>query len=171
RDRSALLSVIVPFLNESSVIDMLFEHLLRALTALGMPYEIVCVDNGSRDDSLGRLLAWRETNHRIKVITLSRYFGKEAALTAGLDRATGRAVILMDPDLQDPPELIGTFVEKWLEGFDVVYATRRSSGIETRVRRRANALFYKLFNFVSEIPIPADTGDFRLLDQRIVRIL
>ena len=171
RDRQALLSIIVPCLNESGVIDMLFDHLLRELKRLGMPYEIICVDNGSRDDSLGKLLAWREGNPEIKVISFSRYFGKEAALTAGLEYAAGQAAILMDPDLQDPPELIPRFVEKWIEGFDVVYATRRSSGIETRLRRRANAMFYRFFNFVSEIPIPADTGDFRLLDRRIVRIL
>ena len=166
-----MLSVIVPFLNESGVIDIFFDHLLRELRTLGMPYEIICVDNGSSDDSLGRLLAWRDGNPAIKVIRFSRYFGKEAALTAGLDHAVGQAVILMDPDLQDPPELIPQFVEKWIEGFDVVYATRRSSGLETRVRRRANAMFYRFFNFVSEIPIPAYTGDFRLLDRRIVRIL
>jgi glycosyltransferase involved in cell wall biosynthesis len=171
KDHKTLLSVIVPFLNESSVIDMLFKHLLPELKALEMPYEIICVDNGSKDDSLGRLLAWRAGNPEIKVISLSRYFGKEAALTAGLDHATGQAVILMDPDLQDPPELIPQFVTKWKEGFDVVYATRRSSGIETKVRRMANAMFYRFFNFVSEIPIPPNTGDFRLLDRRIVDIL
>lgn len=171
RDEKALLSVIVPFLNESSVIDMLFDRLLPDLKKLGMPYEIICIDNGSRDDSLGKLLAWREGHPEIKVISLSRYFGKEAALTAGLDYSAGQAVIFMDPDLQDPPELIPQFVAKWREGFDVVYATRRSSGIETRVRRLANAMFYRLFNFVSEIPIPPNTGDFRLIDRRIVDIL
>jgi len=171
RDHKVLLSVIIPFLNESSVIDMLFEHLLCELKKLDMPYEIICVDNGSKDDTLGKLLAWREENPDIKVISLSRYFGKEAALTAGLDHAAGEAVILMDPDLQDPPELIPQLVHKWREGFDVVYATRRSSGIETGVRRVANAMFYKLFNFVSEMPIPMNTGDFRLLDRRIVDIL
>lgn len=171
RDHNSLLSVIVPFLNESSVIDMLFDRLLPDLRKLGMPYEILCVDNGSRDDSLGKLLAWREANPEIKVISLSRYFGKEAALTAGLDHAAGQAVIFMDPDLQDPPELILQFVAKWKEGFEVVYATRRSSGIETPLRRLANAMFYRLFNFISEIPIPPYTGDFRLIDRRIVDIL
>lgn len=171
RNDKALLSVIVPFLNESSVIDILFDHLLRELRKLGMPYEVICVDNGSRDDSLGKLLAWCDANPEIKVISLSRYFGKEAALTAGLDYAAGQAVIMMDPDLQDPPELIPQFIAKWKEGFDVVYATRRSAGIETRVRRMANALFYKIFNYISEIPIPPNTGDFRLLDQRVVGIL
>ena len=163
--------MIVPFLNESSVIDMLFDRLLPDLKKLGMPHEIICVDNGSRDDSLGKLLAWREGHPEVKVISLSRYFGKEAALTAGLDHAAGQAVIFMDPDLQDPPELIPQFVAKWRAGFDVVYATRRSSGIETRVRRLANAMFYRIFNFVSEIPIPPNTGDFRLIDRRIVDIL
>jgi glycosyltransferase involved in cell wall biosynthesis len=171
RDRDTLLSVVVPFLNESSVIDMLFEHLLPVLGKLDMRYEIICVDNGSGDDSLGRLLAWRSGHPEIKVISLSRYFGKEAALTAGIDHATGDAVILMDPDLQDPPELVPELVAKWLEGFDVVYATRRSSGIETRVRRMANSMFYRCFNFVSEVQIPRNTGDFRLLDRRVVDIL
>ena len=171
RDRTALLSVVVPCLNESSVIDLLFEHLLAELQKLGMRFEIICVDNGSKDDTLGRLLAWRSTHPDIKVISLSRYFGKEAALTSGIDHAAGDAVILMDPDLQDPPELVPQMVAKWLEGFDVVYATRRSSGIETRVRRMANAMFYRFFNFVSEVPIPRNTGDFRLLDRRIVDIL
>lgn len=148
---------------------MLFDHLLRELRKLGVPHEIIRVDNGSRDDSLGKLLAWREGNSEIKVISLSRCFGKEAALTAGLDHAAGQAVILMDPDLQDPPELIPQFVAKWREGFEVVYATRRSSGIETGVRRVANAMFYRLFNFVGEISIPPNTGDFRLLDLRVGR--
>jgi glycosyltransferase involved in cell wall biosynthesis len=171
RDRDTLLSVVVPCLNESSVIDMLFEHLLPELEKLGTRHEIICVDNGSTDDSLGRLLAWRSGHPEIKVISLSRYFGKEAALTAGIDHAAGDAVVLMDPDLQDPPELLPGLVEKWREGFDVVYATRRTSGIETRLRRMANAMFYKLFNFVSEVPIPRNTGDFRLLDRRVVDIL
>ena len=166
-----MLSVIVPCLNESSVIDMLFEQLLPALSKLGMPYEVICIDNGSRDDSLGRLLAWRSRDPQIKVISFSRYFGKEAALTAGIDHVSGQAVVLMDPDLQDPPELLPEMVAKWIEGFDVVYATRRSSGIETRVRRMANAMFYRFFNFVSEVPIPRNTGDFRLLDRRVVDIL
>ncbi len=171
RGPQALFSVIVPFLNESRVLDMFFEHLIPELERLGMPYEVICVNNGSRDDTLPKLLAWRERHPGTKVISLSRYFGKEAALSAGLDRAAGDAVIFMDPDLQDPPELIPEFVAKWRDGFDVVYATRRSSGIETAVRRVANALFYKFFNFVSEMPIPEYTGDFRLLDRRIVEIL
>lgn len=165
------ISVVVPFLNETKVVDMFFEQLLPELRKLGVRHEIVCVDNGSRDDTLLKLLSWREKDLVVKIIALSRYFGKEAALSAGLDHALGDAVILMDPDLQDPPELIKEFLAKWREGFEIVYATRRRSGIETPIRRIANAWFYRLFNLVSEVPIPRHTGDFRLIDRRIVEIV
>lgn len=163
--------MVVPFLNETKVIDMFFDRLMPEVRKLGMNYEIVCIDNGSRDDTLFKLLAWREKDPLIKVITFSRYFGKEAALSAGLDHADGDAVVMMDPDLQDPPELLAPLIAKWREGFEVVYATRRKSGIETPFRRIATAMFYRVFNFVSEVPIPGSTGDFRLIDRRIVEIL
>jgi glycosyltransferase involved in cell wall biosynthesis len=166
-----LISVVVPLLNETKVLDMFFGRLLPALRKLGMRYEVVCVDNGSRDDTLLKLLTWREKDTSVKVIALSRYFGKEAALSAGLDRTSGDAVVMMDPDLQDPPELLAEFLAKWREGFEIVYATRRSSGIETWFRRAANAMFYRMFNFVCEIPIPRFTGDFRLIDRRVVEIV
>jgi glycosyltransferase involved in cell wall biosynthesis len=170
-EQDKLISIVVPFLNETRVIDMFFDRLMPDVRKLGMRYEIICVDNGSMDDTLPKLLAWRDKDSSIKVITFSRYFGKEAAMSAGLDYATGDAVVMMDPDLQDPPELLAEFVAKWREGFEVVYATRRSSGIDSRLRRAANAMFYRMFNFICEIHIPRDTGDFRLMDRRIVEIL
>ena len=170
-EKDTLISVVVPFLNETKVIDLFFDRLTTEIRKLGMRYEIICVDNGSRDDTLLKLLAWREKDSAIKVITFSRYFGKEAALSAGLDYTQGDAVVMMDPDLQDPPEMLAEFVAKWREGFEVVYATRRSSGIETPFRRAANAMFYRMFNYICEIPIPRFTGDFRLIDRRIVEVL
>ena len=165
------LSVIIPFLNETAILSMFFEQLMKRLQGLGMSYEVICVDNASMDDTYAQLLLWRQRYPEIKIIKFSRYFGKEAAMTAGLDHADGDAIILMDPDLQDPPELIAEFVAQWRAGYDMVYATRRSSGIDTQLKTVLNTLFYKVFNFVSETSIPVCTGDFRLVDAKIVQVL
>ncbi len=171
RDRTKTLSIVVPFLNEETIIDLFFEETMGRVAELGMPYEMICVDNGSTDATSDRLLLWRTRHPEIKVIRFSRYFGKEAALTAGLDHASGDAVILMDPDLQDPPAMLDVFVCKWIEGFDMVYATRRSSGIESPVKSWLNRMFYRVFNFVCEQGIPSQTGDFRLIDSKIADVL
>ena len=165
------LSLVVPFLNETAILNLFFTQLMPQVEKLGLSYEILCIDNGSTDETYAQLLMWRTKHPEIKIIKFSRYFGKEAALTAGIDHANGEAVILMDPDLQDPPELIQTFIDKWREGFEMVYATRRTSGIETRIKTFLNTMFYKVFNFVSETSIPFRTGDFRLVDKRIVEVL
>lgn len=171
RKKNATLSIVVPFLNETSILNIFFDQLMPRLLDIGIPYEVICVDNGSVDGTYDQLLLWRVKHPEIKIIKLSRYFGKEAALTVGIDYAGGDAVILMDPDLQDPPEMIPQFLEKWLEGYDMVYATRRSSGIDTKLKAVLNTVFYKLFNFVSETNIPFRTGDFRLIDAKIVEVL
>jgi len=171
RSTAGLLTAVVPFLNETAVLNAFFERLMPQLAATGMRHEVVCVDNCSTDDTPAQLLAWRERHPEIKVVRFSRYFGKEAALAAGLRYARGDAVIVMDPDLQDPPEMIAEFLEKWREGYDIVYATRRLSGIETGLKAFLNTLFYRFFNFISETNIPQKTGDFRLLDRRIIMIL
>jgi glycosyltransferase involved in cell wall biosynthesis len=165
------LSIVIPFLNEEPIVDLFFEETLPRINELGLDYEIICIDNGSTDSTLDHLLMWRLRNPAIKVIGLSRYFGKEAALTAGLDHASGNAVILMDPDLQDPPAMLQAFVEHWRAGYDMVYATRRSSGIESPVKAWLNGMFYKVFNFVCETGIPSRTGDFRLIDAKILEVL
>lgn len=171
RPADPLVSVVVPFLNETAILDMFFEALMPHLRALGTRFEVICVDNGSTDATFDGILRWRAANPEIKALRFSRYFGKEVAMTAGLDHASGDAVIVMDPDLQDPPEMIPEFLAKWREGVDMVVATRRSSGIESPAKTLLNRWFYRIFNFVSECGIPDQTGDFRLIDRRIVEVV
>lgn len=171
RDPVPQLSIVVPCFNEADNIDELFARLERVLGGLDIEHEIVCVDDGSRDDTLERLSAHHRRNPRIKVIGLSRNFGKEIALTAGLDHASGLAVVPIDADLQDPPELIGEFVARWRQGYDVVYAMRRSRSGETFLKRATANGFYRVIQRMSEVPIPRDTGDFRLMDRRVVDAL
>ncbi len=166
-----VLSVVVPCYNESSNLDILFSRLETALDALGETYEIVCVDDGSRDNTLADLEAHHHRNPAIVVVGLARNFGKEVALTAGIDHARGDAVVPIDADLQDPPEVIGELVTRWREGYDVVYARRRSRQGESWVKRATANVFYRVIDRVSEVPIPRDTGDFRLMDRRVVEAL
>ena len=165
------LSVVVPLYNEELNIDYLFERLVTVLSRLNMKYEIICVNDGSKDNTLERLIEYHHQNPEIKVVNLSRNYGKEIALSAGLDYANGNAVVPIDADLQDPPELIAELVEKWREGYDVVYATRRSREGESWVKRFSANVFYRTLDSISSVPIPRDTGDFRLLDRRVVDAL
>lgn len=157
--------------NESLNLDFFFERLMPVLNSVALEYEVICVNDGSSDDTLARLLHYRRANDRIKVIDLSRNFGKEIALTAGIDHALGRAVVPIDADLQDPPELIGQFVAKWREGYDVVYGRRRSRRGDSWLKRFTANAFYRVLGHLTEIPIPPDTGDFRLLDRQVVDAL
>ena len=165
------ISVVVPLYNEELNIGYLFERLLSELSRLDMSYEIVCVNDGSKDNTIDCLIEHHHQNPRIKVVNLSRNYGKEIALSAGLDYANGNAVIPIDADLQDPPELIAELVEKWREGYDVVYATRRSRQGESWVKRFTANVFYRTIDGLSQVPIPRNTGDFRLLDRRVVDAL
>jgi glycosyltransferase involved in cell wall biosynthesis len=165
------LSIIVPLYNEEPNIDVLFNRILSVLKELNLTYEIICVDDGSRDNTLMSLMNYHLRHSSIKVISLSRNFGKEIALSAGLDYAQGKAIIPIDADLQDPPELIGELIAKWREGYDIVYAKRRSRQGETWLKQLTADVFYRLITGISPIPIPRDTGDFRLLDQRVVMAL
>ena len=164
-------SVVVPLYCEEANIGYLFGRLEAVLDRLGLAYEIVCVDDGSHDNTLKGLRAQWERNNRIKVVALSRNFGKEVALSAGIDYARGQAVIPIDADLQDPPELIETLVAKWKEGYDVVYAKRRSRQGESWFKKWTAIAFYRVIGKMSRVPIPQDTGDFRLLDRRVVEVL
>ncbi|MEM9088489.1 MAG: glycosyltransferase [Cyanobacteria bacterium P01_F01_bin.53] len=165
------ISVVVPLYCEASNIDYLFKRLEAVLTRLGSTYEIVCVDDGSYDDTIAGLREHRDRNPNIKIVALSRNFGKELALTAGIDYASGAAVVPIDADLQDPPELIEALVAKWREGYDVVYAKRRSRQGETWLKKATANSFYRVMESMSKVPIPRDTGDFRLLDRRVVDVL
>jgi glycosyltransferase involved in cell wall biosynthesis len=165
------LSVVVPMYNEELNIDYLFERLISVLDKLNMKYEIVCVNDGSKDNTLKYLVEHHSRNDAIKVVNLSRNFGKEIALTAGIDYTTGAAIVPIDADLQDPPELIEELVAKWREGYDVVYATRRVRQGESWLKRFTAKAFYKVATWISPVPIPPNTGDFRLLDRRVVEAL
>jgi polyisoprenyl-phosphate glycosyltransferase len=165
------ISVVVPLYCEASNVDQLFNRLERVLNELDMAYEIICVDDGSSDNTVGSLKAQRRRNPQIKIVALSRNFGKELALTAGIDYACGAAVVPIDADLQDPPELIKDLVAKWQEGYDVVYAKRRSRSGESWFKRATANSFYRVIEHLSKVPIPRDTGDFRLLDRRVVEVL
>ncbi len=165
------LSIVVPCYNEEPNIDYLFERLISVLEPLEMTYEIVCVNDGSKDNTLKLLVEYHQRNPVIKVVNFSRNFGKEIALTAGIDYTKGDAVIPIDADLQDPPELIGELIAKWREGYDVVYATRRSRQGESWVKKFTAQSFYRVIQGLTAVKIPPDTGDFRLMDRKVVEAL
>ena len=165
------ISIVVPLYCEESNVDYLFKRLETTLNRLGCTYEIVCVDDGSHDETVQALHHHHARNPRIKIVALARNFGKELALTAGIDYACGAAVVPIDADLQDPPELIVDLVAKWKEGYDVVYAKRRSRQGETWLKKATANSFYRIMERMSKVPIPRDTGDFRLLDRRVVEVL
>jgi glycosyltransferase involved in cell wall biosynthesis len=173
RPAQPLLSAVVPFLNEAANLPRLIAELDRVLTPLGLAWELVLVDDGSRDDGLA--VAKRELQRRpvlqATLLSLSRNFGKEAALTAGLEAARGDVVVPLDADLQDPPELIEPMLEQWRQGFDVVYAVRRRRAGESPTKRLTAFGFYRLMGRLSSTAIPADTGDFRLMDRCVVEAL
>jgi len=165
------ISLAVPFYNEEDSIDVFFERVESVMRQLPSSYEIVCVNDGSRDGTLGLLLRHRERNPRIVVVDLSRNFGKDIALTAAIEHCRGKAVVPMDADLQDPPELLPRLIEKWREGFEMVVARRVSRQSDTAIKRVSAHWFYRLFNRMATIPIPADAGDFRLMDRCVVDAL
>lgn len=166
-----LLSIVIPMHNEAEVLDLLFPRLNSVVAALGVDIEIVCVDDGSRDKTLNLLEARAEVDPRIQLVGLARNFGKEAALTAGLDACQGDLIVPLDADLQDPPELIAEFLDLWEQGYDVVYGVRADRTSDTVSKRVTANLFYNLFNRLSDYPIPPSTGDFRLMDRQVVEAL
>jgi len=165
------LSIVVPMLNESDVLERFFDRLVPVLEAVTQHWEILCIDDGSTDDTFQRLESVRAKEPRVRLIGLSRNFGKENALSAGLDFAAGRAVIPMDADLQDPPELVPQMVAKWREGYDVVLAKRAAREGEGWAKRATAKLFYRVIGRMSQVDIPENVGDFRLMDRRVVEAL
>lgn len=164
-------SLVVPMYNEAEGLRLFFDRVAAVMAATGRSYEVICINDGSRDRTLGLLLEERKRDGRVKVLNLTRNFGKEVALTAGLDYAFGRAVIPLDADLQDPPELIPHLLAKWEDGYKVVVARRASRMQEKWLKRTTSELFYRVFNWISETPIPENAGDFRLMDQTVVSAL
>jgi len=163
-----VLSLIVPMYNEAAVIPILLERLTQVLTSLGESYEIVLVNDGSTDETAELLEVACDANPNLRVIHFSRNFGKEVALTAGLDYTSGQAVVPMDADLQDPPELIETLLERWRAGYEVVHCRRRDRNADSWIKRVTAHMFYALMSRIAGIDVPANSGDFRLMDRRVV---
>tara|TARA_R110002111_G_scaffold120022_1_gene182955 strand:+ start:717 stop:1757 length:1041 start_codon:yes stop_codon:yes gene_type:complete len=166
-----LLSLVVPLYNERPMLPLFFERVLPVLATLDLHWEIVLIDDGSDDGSAQYIRSVIDRTPGIRLIKLSRNFGKEAAMTAGLEHAKGDAVIVLDADLQDPPEQIPAMVECWQSGVDVVLMQRRSRAGETAFKRWSAHLFYRLLNRTSRTNIPVDTGDFRLMSRKAVNAL
>ncbi len=171
RPADPLLSLVVPVFNEDESIGIFLDAVEPYLEGAGLRFEIVFVNDGSRDDTLAHLLDRSARDPRVKVVNLSRNFGKEAALTAGIDHATGDILIPMDIDLQDPPDLFKPFIERWREGYDIVYGVRSARDTDTVAKRVSASWFYWAFNSMSPVRIPANVGDFRLVDRRAVEVL
>ncbi|MGB8354455.1 MAG: glycosyltransferase family 2 protein [Chthoniobacteraceae bacterium] len=169
-DAAPELSLVIPCYNEGQVLPFLKERLLSSLKELGMSWEVILVDDGSHDDTLRQMRALHAEDPRFKVISFSRNFGHQTAVFAGMSRATGDFVALLDADLQDPPEFVATCVAKLKEGYDVVYAVRRGRK-ENILKRASYAMFYRLLKSISDVEIPLDAGDFCVMRQCVVSVL
>ena len=163
------LSVVVPVFNESAVLPSFLQQLLPVLDQCSPDYEILFVNDGSTDGTLPLLKEWARNNPAIKVISLSRNFGKEAACSAGLSASRGDAVALIDADLQDPPQLLLTFWEKFKAGYDNIYGVRQDRSADSFFKRTTAHTFYKLYNWWADTPIPYNAGDYRMLSRRAVQ--
>ncbi|MGC8592422.1 glycosyltransferase family 2 protein [Acidithiobacillus sp.] len=168
---NSTISLVVPCHNESDNIPALYTRVRAVMESVGRSWELICINDGSTDDTLERLLALHDKDPRIIVLDLSRKFGKEAALTAGLDFARGDVAIPLDADLQDPPELIPELLAKWRDGYEVVNAVRISRDGESWLKRASAHAFYRVINRMSTVDIPADTGDFRLISRPALEAL
>ncbi|MBV8185869.1 MAG: glycosyltransferase family 2 protein [Alphaproteobacteria bacterium] len=171
RPADPLLSLVVPVFNEEESIDIFLDTVPALMERDGLRFEIVFVNDGSRDNTLAHLLDRGVSERRMRIVNLSRNFGKEAALTAGIDHARGDVIVPMDIDLQDPPELIEPFMARWREGYDVVYGVRTQRPWDTAAKRLSAGWFYRIFNSLSPVRIPEHVGDFRLVDRRAVEVL
>ncbi len=166
--RPALLSIVVPAFNEEESLAEFHRAVRRAMRDLGQPFEVVFVNDGSRDGTLAIMKALRERHPNTTVVDLSRNFGKEIALTAGLDHASGDAIVVMDADLQHPPEVIAEFISGWRQGYEVVYGVRRTRRDESLLKKAATRLFYRFMRSTGATPLEPDAGDFRLLSRKAV---
>lgn len=165
------ISIVVPVYNEQDNVAVLYGRLLSVLENLADDVEIIFVDDGSKDDSLPLISSLAQADPRVRFISFSRNFGHEAASTAGLRCASGEVTVLIDADLQDPPELIPELLAQWRQGFDVVYAVRKHRENESWVKRSTSLIFYRIINSLSNPRLPVDTGDFRLIDRKALDAL
>ena len=165
------ISIVVPFLNEEQNVPVLYERIVKSMNGQPEDWEILFIDDGSTDNSPRWVSEKARQDSHVKLLRLSRNFGHQIAITAGLDHSHGDAVVIMDADLQDPPEVIPELVAKWREGFQVVYATRESREGETWPKKFLAALFYQLFRRLAKVDVPVNAGDFRLVDRIVVNAL
>jgi glycosyltransferase involved in cell wall biosynthesis len=167
-----LLSLVVPFYNEEAMVDRFFRGVVPELERIaGLRFEILCVNDGSRDTTLERLIAAAQRDARVRVIDLTRNFGKEAALSAAIDEARGDLIVPFDADLQDPPAVIASLVDKWREGYDVVLAKRVNRDADSPFKKWTALSFYRIHNAVSDVRIPENVGDFRLFTREVCEAL
>jgi len=166
-----IISVICPCYNEEKNLEQFYKSLKKVLIEINKSYEILFINDGSSDESLNILKKLKLENSSIRIINLSRNFGKEAALTAGLDRALGEAIIPIDTDFQDPPYLITKFIQKWEEGYNVVLAKRIDRSSDTIFKSLSAKLFYKFHNKISDINVPEDVGDYRLISRKVLNAI
>ncbi len=164
-------SLVIPMHNETPVLSTLEARLNDVLKTLTLPVEIICVDDGSHDDTWAGLLAWQQRDPRLNLVRLSRNFGHEAAILAGLKQAKGDAIITMDADLQDPPELIPALLSEWEKGFEVVYAVREDRSVDTWLKRTTASLFYKFTAKMMPFALPENAGQYRLIDRKVVNVI
>ena len=164
-------SVVIPAYNEETNIRPIYDRLLAVMESLEESWELIFVNDGSADGTLEELVTLAKVDHRVKFLNLTRNFGHQAALSAGLAHALGQAVISMDCDLQDPPDLIIEMIEKWKKGFAIVYAQRLNFRKDNFLKRAGTKLYYRILNKFSQVDIPQNIGDFRLLDRRVLDIL
>jgi dolichol-phosphate mannosyltransferase len=171
KEDAVVISVAVPVFNEIESLPELHRRLVEVMSAQGDPWELILIDDGSTDGSREWIEAQATSDSYIQPVIFARNFGHQIAVTAGLDTCRGQAVIIMDADLQDPPEVIPQLIEKWREGYEVVYAVRAEREGETWFKKMTAAFFYRLINRITDVEIPLDTGDFRLMDRQVIDAL
>ncbi|HSF70742.1 MAG TPA: glycosyltransferase family 2 protein, partial [Methylotenera sp.] len=164
-------SIVAPVFNEQGILQQFYERVSAVMNGMGEAWELVFVNDGSRDGSLAVIEALAATDPHVKFINFARNFGHQTAVTAGIDYATGDAVVLIDTDLQDPPEVIVKLAEQWKAGYQVVYAVRAKRAGESWFKLATASLFYRILYRITEVDIPLDTGDFRLMDAQVADVL
>jgi dolichol-phosphate mannosyltransferase len=164
-------SIIAPVYNEEEILPAFYERVRAVMEGLAQPWELIMINDGSRDGSLAIMERLAESDPRVRVVNFARNFGHQVAVTAGIDHASGDAVVLIDTDLQDPPEVIVDLVAKWREGYEVVYAVRTQREGESWFKLTTAKLFYRMIYRITDVNIPVDTGDFRLMDRKVADVL